>query len=68
MSRAAETSNYAVLADNAQGLLFRNKKDRKTINVDPKAETPGDNTERTVLETDEYEQVVLYDHVTRRKV
>ena len=28
-------------------------------------ESPGDNSTRTVLHTDEYMQVVFYDHVTR---
>lgn len=48
------------------GLLFKNKRDRKMINVDPKAK-PGDNTTRTEIITPEYQQAVIYDHVTRRK-
>jgi len=55
-----------VIADDSLGLLFKNKRDRKVMNVDPKA-VPGDNSTRTQLETDEYIQVVLYDHVTRRR-
>ena len=31
------------------------------------AVTPGDNTTRTQLSTIKYTQVVLYDHITRRK-
>ena len=54
------------IADNEAGLLFKNKRDRKVINVDPKAR-PGDNSRRIELHTHEYTQVVLYDHVTRRK-
>jgi hypothetical protein len=46
--------------------MFKNKRDRKVINVDPK-EPPGDNTTRTEIRTSEYEQVVIYDHMTRRK-
>lgn len=61
------SSTFQVLADNEMGLLFKHKRDRKTINVDPKAPTPGDNSNRTVLQTDEYTQVTIYDHVTRRK-
>lgn len=55
-----------VIADNEAGLLFKNKRDRKVINVDPKAR-PGDNSRRIELHTHEYTQVVMYDHVTRRK-
>lgn len=50
----------------ATGLLFKNKRDRKVINVDPNA-PPGDNTTRTEIQTPEYRQVVIYDHMTRRK-
>ena len=60
------TPNFQVIADNEAGLLFKNKRDRKVINVDPKAR-PGDNSRRIELQTHEYTQVVLYDHVTRRK-
>jgi hypothetical protein len=58
--------NFQVIADNEAGLLFKNKRDRKIINVDPQAE-PGDNSTRTEVKTGEYEQVVIYDHMTRRK-
>lgn len=53
-------------ADNEAGLLFKNKRDRKVINVDPNA-LSGDNTTRLVIKTKEYMQVVVYDHMTRRK-
>ena len=65
-STSNPTPNFQVIADNEAGLLFKNKRDRKTINVDPR-ERPGDNSSRTELNTDEYMQVVLYDHVTRRR-
>ena len=55
-----------MIADNEAGLLFKNKRDRKVINVDPSA-NPGDNSTRTEIETSEYMQVVIYDHMTRRK-
>jgi len=55
-----------VISDNESGLLFKNKRDRKVINVDPKAK-PGDNSRRIEISTPEYIQAVLYDHVTRRK-
>ncbi|XP_039273491.1 cilia- and flagella-associated protein 299-like [Styela clava] len=66
-STSNPTPNYQVIAENASGLLFKNKRDRKILNVDPKAQTPGDNSTRTPIETDQYIQVVIYDHITRRK-
>ena len=65
-STSNSTPNFQVIADNEAGLLFKNKRDRKVINVDPKAR-PGDNSRRIELPTHEHLQVVLYDHVTRRK-
>ncbi|XP_072479331.1 cilia- and flagella-associated protein 299 isoform X1 [Notamacropus eugenii] len=58
--------NYQVIAENCDGLLFKYKRDRKIINVDPKLH-PGDNSTRTPIQTDLYLQVVIYDHVSRRK-
>lgn len=54
------------MADDEKGLLFKNKRDRKLINVDPDA-SPGDNSTRTLIKNDDYLHVVLYDHVTRRR-
>ena len=65
-SSSNSTPNFQVIADSDAGLLFKNKRDRKVINVDPKA-NPGDNSTRTEIETKEYMQVVIYDHMTRRK-
>ncbi|XP_009636315.1 cilia- and flagella-associated protein 299 [Egretta garzetta] len=65
VSTSNSSPNYQVIADNACGLLFENKSDRKIINVDPKA-CPGDNTTRTPVETDLYLHVVIYDHIIRR--
>ncbi|EDO27641.1 predicted protein [Nematostella vectensis] len=56
-----------VIAENSIGLLFKNKRDRKILNVDPKAPTPGDNSARITIESKKYIQVVIYDHITRRK-
>mmetsp|Transcript_15759 Transcript_15759/g.46582 ORF Transcript_15759/g.46582 Transcript_15759/m.46582 type:complete len:239 (-) Transcript_15759:358-1074(-) len=66
MSTSNPTPNFQVIADDECGLLFKNKRDRKVINVDPHAR-PGDNSMRTELLTDEFAQVVLFDHVTRRR-
>ena len=34
-STSNQTQNFQVIADNEAGLLFKNKRDRKVINVDP---------------------------------
>jgi len=39
MSTSNATPNYQVTAENAAGLLFKNKRDRKILNVDPKVLT-----------------------------
>lgn len=63
------TPNFQVVADNENGLLFKNKRDRKIINVDPKDTKSGDNTTRTLVTADGKViiQCVIYDHLTRRK-
>lgn len=65
-SSAGPTSNFEIIDNVTPGLLFKNKRDRKVINVDPSM-SPGDNTIRTSCETTEYEHVVFFDHITRRK-
>ena len=66
-STSNPTVNYQVIADSTTGLLFKNKRDRKIVNVDPKASTPGDNSCRIKMKSGQYEQVLIYDHLTRRK-
>jgi hypothetical protein len=66
-STSTESPNFRVDANSEVGLQFKNKRDRKVINVNPWAESPGDNTERIEIKTHEYTQVVLYDHHTRRR-
>lgn len=60
------TTNFQVIADSDKGLQFKNKRDRKLINVSPDAQ-PGHSSFRKVIEDAQYIQCVLYDHVTRRK-
>mmetsp|Transcript_597 Transcript_597/g.609 ORF Transcript_597/g.609 Transcript_597/m.609 type:complete len:246 (-) Transcript_597:169-906(-) len=68
VSTSNSSPHYMVLADSAQGLLFKNKRDRKVINVNPEV-SPGDNTTRVELDCpQEYVQVVIYDHTTRRRI
>ena len=57
---------FEVMADLQHGLAFKNRKDRKLVVVDPGV-PPGDYSSRVELETDEYQQVVLFDHVPGRR-
>ncbi|KAF0981940.1 hypothetical protein FDP41_011801 [Naegleria fowleri] len=76
------SSTFQVIANSENGLFFRHRRDRKVISVDPKSNSDatlngdnsilqdssvGDNSERRVIKTDEYLQVVLYEHRPRRK-
>jgi hypothetical protein len=61
-----DTPNYQVINDHPQGLLFKNKRDRKVVGVDPK-ESAGDCTSRTTIISPEYSQIVIYDHIMCRK-
>ena len=62
-----DSPNFKVDASSGEaGLLFRNKRDRKVINVNPNAEK-DENVERYEVESPDYTQIVLYDHQTRKK-
>mmetsp|Transcript_101923 Transcript_101923/g.283612 ORF Transcript_101923/g.283612 Transcript_101923/m.283612 type:complete len:234 (-) Transcript_101923:125-826(-) len=65
-STSNESPNFQINPDPEQGLLFKNKRDRKVLNVDPKVE-PGDNSKRHDVPTHEYIQVVIFDHMMRKK-
>ncbi|KAK2576257.1 hypothetical protein KPH14_005623 [Odynerus spinipes] len=62
------TPNYEPIIDTKYGLLLKNIHDRKYINTDPKATTPGVDTTRVRVYSDAYEHVILYDHVIRSVV
>lgn len=49
-----ESPNFRVQADGKEGLLFRNKRDRKMINVNPNEKEPGDFTTRKEIECEEF--------------
>merc|ERR1712137_107229 len=65
-STSNESPNFQIIPDYEKGLLFKNKRDRKVIYVDPKSEA-GDNSMRLDMKTPEYIQVVIFDHLTRKK-
>ncbi|CAH8458670.1 unnamed protein product [Schistosoma turkestanicum] len=64
---ATSSPNYTVITESPNGLLFKNKRDRKILNVDPNAASPGDNSTKIVIKTNKYLQVIIYDHTTRRE-
>ena len=67
-ANSTPTPNFQIIADNETGLLFKNKRDRKVINVDPNAKQVGDNSFRVEVESTDYLQIVIFDHSTRRRM
>ncbi|EFO61455.1 hypothetical protein GL50803_0021110 [Giardia duodenalis] len=61
------SNTFEIIADNEEGFLFKCKRDRKVINVNPTA-VNDDKTVRHVIDTHEYMHVVIYDHILRRKI
>lgn len=62
-----DSPNFKVDASSGEsGLLFRNKRDRKVINVNPYVKQ-DENVKRTEVISSDYTQIVLYDHETRKK-
>ncbi|XP_013875127.1 cilia- and flagella-associated protein 299 isoform X2 [Austrofundulus limnaeus] len=64
VSSSNSSSNFQVVYDDPGGLLFRNKKDKKILNLDPWS-GPGEASSRTLLQSDLYVHVVLFDHAVR---
>jgi hypothetical protein len=68
---ANESPNFRVDTDSKAGLLFRNRRDRKTICVDPQAYI-GTNldphtTRVEIQDLNEYAQIVFFDHEATKK-
>ncbi|KAJ8263044.1 hypothetical protein COCON_G00155010 [Conger conger] len=61
-----DSPNYHVIDDNPSGMVFKNKMDRKIVDVNPKGPT-GDSSSCTPIKTDLYMQVVIFDHINRRR-
>ena len=57
---------FQVVIDNSKGLLFKHRKDKMIINPDTKAS--DNHSHKTILKTDQYLQVIIFDYATRRKV
>lgn len=51
------------MCDPIRGIIFRNICDRKDVYPDPIGGYFGENTTRMEIDTDMYDQVILYDHV-----
>jgi hypothetical protein len=64
-SSSSSTANATALS--STGLLFKHKRDRKLMNVDPTVENIGDNSSRTEIQSKNYAQIVIFDHWTRRR-
>mmetsp|Transcript_78738 Transcript_78738/g.170177 ORF Transcript_78738/g.170177 Transcript_78738/m.170177 type:complete len:147 (+) Transcript_78738:299-739(+) len=64
-SNASDTFKVEI-DDSGLGLIFTHKLDRKSINVNPDVVEPGDNTKRYDIIDPDYEQVVVWDHESRR--
>ncbi|XP_022063951.2 cilia- and flagella-associated protein 299 [Acanthochromis polyacanthus] len=64
VSTSNSSPNFEVIYDDPNGLLFKNKRDKKILNVDPLS-GPGEDSSRTFLQSDLYVHVVIYDHNIR---
>eukprot|EP00730_Choanoeca_flexa_P005490 TRINITY_DN11956_c0_g8_i2.p1 TRINITY_DN11956_c0_g8~~TRINITY_DN11956_c0_g8_i2.p1 ORF type:complete len:204 (+),score=30.60 TRINITY_DN11956_c0_g8_i2:33-644(+) len=64
-AQGGSSTNYQITTDENLSVAFKNRRDRKIVYSDPQRASAGDNSTRTVLKTDDYLQVVFYDHVTR---
>lgn len=49
-----DSPNFRTDASSEGGLMFRNKRDRKLIDVNPEAPSPGDGTDRKTIECPEF--------------
>ncbi|XP_026787153.1 cilia- and flagella-associated protein 299 [Pangasianodon hypophthalmus] len=58
---SSDSANYQVIANNPNGVLFMNKKDRNIVNVDPQA-SPCEHSPRMHLKSDIYLHVAIFDH------
>lgn len=66
---ANNTPNFQIIAGD-HGLLFKNKRDRKVIDVDPEA-VPGESSSTRRIDlppSAEYIQAILFEHITRQKL
>ena len=59
---------FKVITNPKKGLIFLCRHDRKTICADPLLASPGSNTTRTIIFSEKYDHVILFDHVIRRKL
>lgn len=66
VTKINETENYQPMIDRKRGLFFKNLHDRKLIFVDPKI-SPGVDTTRLWVKSDNIEHIVIYDHFMRNR-
>ncbi|XP_060762642.1 cilia- and flagella-associated protein 299 [Neoarius graeffei] len=58
---SSDSANYQVITDKQTAVLFKNKKDRNIVNVDPQA-SPCEHSPRIPIKSDLYLHVVIFDH------
>ncbi|KAI1900355.1 hypothetical protein AGOR_G00049110 [Albula goreensis] len=61
-----DSPNYQVIDDNPSGMIFKNKIDRKIVDVNPKGPI-GDSSSRISIQSNRYLQIVIFDHTNRRR-
>ncbi|KAF7205312.1 cilia- and flagella-associated protein 299 isoform X2 [Nothobranchius furzeri] len=64
VSTSNSSTNFQVIYDDPNGILFQHKKDKKILNVDPLV-PPGEDSTRTLIQSDLYTHVVILDHSIR---
>lgn len=62
-----DSINFKAITDPIRGLIFECRHDRQQIFIDPSGDV-GSGSTRTVVKSNYYNHVVLYDHVIRSKI
>ncbi len=62
-----DSLNFIAITDPVRGLIFESKHDRQQLFIDPSGDV-GSGSARTVVKSNYYSHVVLFDHVIRSKI
>ena len=66
---SSPSPQFQIIADSTQGILFKSRRDRRLVKVDPRAVyAPEDCVERVDIVTGEYQQATFYDLYTKKKL
>lgn len=63
-----KTKNYQPIIDGRKNFYFKNIHDRHFIYINPNISFPGIGTYRKIIHSQGYEDIVLYDHILRKKL